>query len=77
MDSLDHKVQINFRPARKEDCKFIAEKIRELARFEKHDESVIKVTPEMLERDGGFNSPSDRKFFNCLIAGESKSFNLI
>lgn len=39
-----------------------------MARFEKHDESSIKVTAEVLERDGGFNSPNDRKFFHCLVA---------
>lgn len=60
--------QINFRPAKKEDCKLIVEKIRELASFEKHDLKSIKVTTEILERDGGFNSPDDRKFFHCLIA---------
>ena len=63
-----NKVPINFRPARKEDCKLIAEKIKELAKFEGHNLNDLKVTAEILERDGGFNAPSDRKFFHCLIA---------
>lgn len=63
-----NKIKFNFRFAKKEDCKLIAEKIKELAKFEGHPDADIKVTAEMLEKDGGFNSPDDRKFFYCLIA---------
>lgn len=32
----ENKIKFNFRLAQKEDCKLIAEKIRELAKFEGH-----------------------------------------
>lgn len=64
---MSQENDVIIRPAKKSDLAGVLEKIKELARFEKMEDQV-KMTVEQLSKDGGFDSPTDSKHYELMIA---------
>ena len=64
---MSQKSAVQIRPARADDMARILEMAKCTHRFQKIADPVTN-TPEKLQKDGGFLSPDDPKFFQVLIA---------
>ena len=65
---MSQKSDVQIRAARADDMTQLLELIKSGARFNKLPDGCVTNTPEQLQKDGGFLSPNDPKFFEALLA---------